>query len=415
MNALKRRLCGGTLLAALSVLGAAAKAEQITWWAPNWGEARANALVKEFEAGNPGITIKVESTVADGLQNRVLVALRSGSPPDLIDINQAWNVPFAANNQLLELNDFVAKNNVDLGDFLPTTITLSKVGDKLYGIPYRAESVALIYNKALYRQAGLDPEKPPQTLAELVEYSKKMTGKNASGRDQYGFGLIGGGEIQNMITRVVPFILMDGGAVVSPDGKKALVNEPPSVQAVEEYTDFYTKHGVAPPSTLQNDGLAVRRLFLTGTVAQYVGGQFDIGPIRAEQPNLELGIAVMPHPQGKPTVTLLGGWNFIVPQASKHHDATLAFLKFLIEPGHMGVYTDTFPARRSAMNLPRFQEPILAAFKEALNYAQPAPAIPAWVQIGQILYNNIQQVLLKVATPQQAMDTAAKQIQPLLK
>jgi multiple sugar transport system substrate-binding protein len=392
-----------------------ARAQEITWWAPNWGEARAKALAQEFQKANPGITVKIESTVADGLQNRVLVALRSGSPPDLIDINHAWNVPFAANNQLLELNDFVANNQIDLGDFLPATLAVSKVGDKLYGIPYRAESVALIYNRALYREAGLDPDQPPQTLAELVEVSKKLTRKNASGRDQYGFGLIGGGEIANMITRVVPYILMYGGAVVSQDGKTVLVNQKPAVDAVEEYTNFYTKYGVAPPSTLQNDGLAVRRLFLTGTVAQYVGGQFDIAPIRAESPNFDLGIAVMPHPEAKPTITLLGGWNFIVPQASKHHDATLALLKFLVQPDHMGFYTDTFPARRSAMNLPRFQDPILAAFKQALNYAQPAPAIPAWVQIGQIVYNNIQQVLLKVATPQQAMDTAAKQIQPLLK
>ncbi len=405
---------GITLAAAVLLVGQAAWAEQITWWAPNWGETRAEALVKQFEAANPGITVKIESTVADGLQNRVLVALRSGSPPDLIDINNSWNIPFAANNQLVDLTAFIAANKIDLGDFQPATLTTAKVGDKLYGVPYRAETVALFYNKAEYRAAGLDPDHPPATWAELVDVSKKLTHKNANGQSQYGFGLVGGGEVANMITRAVPFILMNGGQVVSDDGKKALINQPPAVQAIDEYTSYLVKYNVSPPSTLQNDGLALRRLFEAGTIAQYVSGQYDLPPLHSEAPTLEFGVGVMPHPEGKQTVTLLGGWNFIVPQAASHHDATLKFLAFLAQPQQMGFYTDTFPARKSALDLPRFQDPILAVFKQALQYAQPAPSIPAWVQIGQILYNNVQKVLLKSATPQQAMDTAAKQIQPLL-
>jgi multiple sugar transport system substrate-binding protein len=414
MTSLISKLGRGVLLGGTLLMAHGACAEQITWWAPNWGQARAEALVKQFEATNPNITVKIEITVADGLQNRVVVALRSGSPPDLIDINSSWNVPFAANHQLMDLGDFITKSHTDLADFLPATLAVSKVGDTLYGIPYRAETVGLIYNKAAYKAAGLDPAKPPQTWSELLDFSKQLTRKNANGQQQYGYGLVGGGEVANMVTRAVPYILMNGGSVVSEDGKTALLNQPPAVEAIDVYTSMLTKYGVSPPSTLQNDGLALRRLFLAGTIAQYVSGQYDIAPIRAEAPNFDLGVAVMPHPDGKQTATLLGGWSFIVPQASKHHDSTLTFLQFLIEPAQMGMYTDTFPARKSAFDLPRFQDPILAAFKDALQFAQPAPAIPAWVQIGQILYNNIQQVLLKVMTPQQAMDAATKQIQPLL-
>jgi len=409
-TALRSGVVAGIVLLGCHVAGA----QQITWWAPNWGEARAKALVNQFEAANPGITIRIESTVADGLQNRVLAALRSGSPPDLIDINNGWNIAFAQNGRLVDLSEFARNEKIDLNDFLPATLTTAKVGDKLYGLPYRAETVALYFNKAQYRAAGLDPAHPPQTWSELVDVSKKLTVKAPNGQQQYGFGLVGGGEVANMVTRAVPFIWMNGGNLVSENGKTALINQPPAVEAIQAYTDFLVKYNVSPPSTLQNDGLALRRLFDAGTIAQYVSGQYDIPALKAEAPNLDYGVAVMPHPEGKPTVTLLGGWNFIVPQAATHHDATLKFLAFLAQPAQMGMYTDTFPARQSAFKLPRFQDPNLAAFNDALQYARPAPPIPAWVQIGQILYNNIQKVLLKSATPQQAMDAAAKQIQPLL-
>ncbi len=123
---------------------------------------------------------------------------------------------------------------------------------------------------------------------------------------------------------------------------------------------------------------------------------------------------MFPHPKGKDTAGILSGWDFIVPADSAHHDATLKFVAFLMKPENQGFYTDTFPAAQSAMSMPRFQDPLLQPFKEALKYARPLPASPAWIRTTQIVYSSVQSIMLGQATPQAAMDSAAQQIDAAL-
>ena len=77
---------------------------------------------------------------------------------------------------------------------------------------------------------------------------------------------------------------MNGGDLISKDGKTAVVNKPKAVEAVKYWTDLYTKYHVSPPSTLQNDGTANRRLFVAKTVAMYQSGQYDLPPIKDRRP-----------------------------------------------------------------------------------------------------------------------------------
>ncbi len=408
------RVAAGLAVAAGALWAAGASAEEIVWWAPNWGATRAEELAKQFHAANPDITVKIEQTVADGLQNKVQVALRAGTPPDIIDINNGWNVPFAATGQVMALDERVKQDKVDLSDIVPGALGSATWKGKLYGMPFRVETHAMLYNKALFREAGLDPEQFPETWDALLAAAKKLTKVNAKGQQQYGYGLDGGGEVANMMTRALPFIWGNGGSILSEDETKAVLNQPAAVQAVTFYTDLFIKAGVAPPSTLQNDGLALRRLFTSGTIAMYASGQYDLPAIKSEAPSLELGVGKLPHPDGKPTVAVLAGWNFIIPAKTKHPDAAWKLVKFLSQPEQMGFYTDTYPARTSAMSQPRFQDPLLKGFRDMLPYGRTVPSNKAWVQIVQIFYDRVQSVLLKSATPQEAMDAAAKQIQALL-
>ena len=90
---------------------------------------------------------------------------------------------------------------------------------KLWAIPYRIETHGVIYNKDHFKEAGLDPDKPPKTWDELISAAKALT---KSGR--YGFGITGGGEVGNTLFRSLPFIWMNGGDIISPDLTKAVVN-----------------------------------------------------------------------------------------------------------------------------------------------------------------------------------------------
>jgi multiple sugar transport system substrate-binding protein len=390
--------------------GQVAFAGEIVWWTPNWGEARAKELVQKFEAANAGITVKMEVTVSDGLPTKILTALKSGSPPDLIEAQHGWVAPYAQADLVLPLDDVLQ----DKDDYIPAALKYDTWNDKLWGIPYRIETHGVIYNKGAFKAAGLDPEKPPQTWTELVDTAKKLTGKGANGQDQFGFAITGGGEFGNTVFRSLPFIWMNGGSIISDDMTKATVNSPEAVAAVKFYTDMLVTNKVSPPSTLQNDGTANRRLFIAETVAAYQSGQFDVPSIRKENAKIDVGVMTIPHPEGKDTAAILGGWSFIIPKDAKNADETKKFVQFLAQSDNMGFFTDTFPARKSAMELPRFQDPILTVFKQMLPFGRTLPQHKAWIQITQAYFDGIQRILTGEQDAQAAMDDAANDIQALL-
>jgi multiple sugar transport system substrate-binding protein len=401
----RKLLLGAASLVALAFSGGNAFAGDILWWTPNWGEPRARELAAKFEAANPDIKVNLEITVSDGLPARIQTALVSGSPPDLIEAQHGWVAPYAQAGLVLPLDDVLQ----DKDDYIPAALDYDMWDGKLWGIPYRIETHGVIYNRGKFKDAGLDPDKPPQTWTELVDAAKKLT----SG-EQFGFAITGGGEFGNTVFRSLPFIWMNGGSIISEDMTTATVNAPEAVEAVKFYTDMLVEHHVSPPSTLQNDGTANRRLFIAGTVAMYQSGQFDIGSIRKENADIDIGVMMIPHPEGKETAAIIGGWSFIIPKDAKNPEDTKKFVQFLAESDNMGFFTDTFPARVSAMELERFKDPILANFKAMLPFGRRVPPHKNWIPITQAYFDGVQRILVGDQNAQEAMDQAKEEIQALL-
>jgi multiple sugar transport system substrate-binding protein len=392
-------------LLASTALADVARAGEVVWWAPNWGEARARELATKFQAANPGITVKIEVTVSNGLPERVLTALRSGSSPDVIEVQHGWVNGYAQNDLVLPLDDVLK----DKEDYQKSAIGYVTWNGKAWAIPYRIETHGIIYNKDHFREAGLDPDKPLETWDDLMAAAKALT---KSGRS--GFGITGGGEVGNTIFRSLPFIWMNGGDILSADMTKAVVNQPAAVKAVEFYTGFY-KQGLAPKSTLENDGLALRRLFVAGTVSAYQSGQFDLPAIAKENPAIKLGAMPIPYPAGKNTAAILGGWSYVVPKTAKNPAEAKTLLAFLNSSENQAFYTDTFPARISSLKAARFQDPMLKPFADMLPHGRPVPVHKNWVKIVQTYFDGIQRILLGDQTAQASMDQTAEEIQALLK
>ncbi|MEF2070053.1 ABC transporter substrate-binding protein [Consotaella aegiceratis] len=413
MNRMHRRLSATAALAMGGFcLPVAATAGEVTWWAPNWEQPRVNQIIEDFQAEYPDIKVNLETTVAEGLQNKILVALQSGSPPDVIDSQNGWNIPFAAQGLLSPIDELMADKDLDWSDFLDSGLATTKYDGAVYGLPYRIESHAVIINRGMFRDAGLDPDNPPQTWDEFAEAAKALTKTREDGTEQYGFAITGGGEFGNTVYRSVPFLRMNGGGILDADGK-VVVNTSESVAGLKFYTDFYTDLKTSPPSTLENDGIANRQLFSAGAVAMYQSGQYDLATIHKENPDIETGSIMLPHPEGKDTTALLGGWNWIVPADAPNKEDAATLLAYLARPEVMGVYTDTFPARDSAMSQPRFQDPELKAFRDMLPYARAPWPVPNWTQMTQTYFTYVQEVLVGSMEPQEAMDAAAEEIEPL--
>jgi ABC-type glycerol-3-phosphate transport system substrate-binding protein len=415
---MKRHTIGLQVAAAAvaTMLTASSRADEVTWWVTEPGKAKAQALAAEFEKENPDTKLKLQFNPYGGLEGKVLIALKSGSPPDVIEVQTSWIPSYQATGALDDVGEVIA-GSVPLKDFVPATLQAASVGGKIYGLPFQAEALAMIYRKDLYRETGLDPERPPQTWEEMIEVSKKLTNTGPNGQRRYGYGIAGGGpEGQgNTLYRSLPYVWMNGGDILSPDMTKAVINSPEAVEAIKFYTDMYTTLKVAPPSTLENGGLELRRLFMAGTIAQYQGTPTELERFAQDAPNLDYGVAIMPHPKGKETSALLGGWAFIAPKAAKNKEGAAKLLKFLAKPERLAEYTRTFPTTTTAMNLPRFADPRLDAFKVMLSRARPQPPIGSWLEISSAYYKSIQEILIGGASVKESLDRAAKTIDAVLK
>ena len=392
-------------LSSLALSAGAASAGEITWWSPNFNIERAEELKAKFEADNPGITINLESTTTNGLPQRILTTLRSGSAPDIIDAQHPWVTGYAQNDLVIPLDDVLE----DRDDYNKAAIDYVTYDGKIYGIPYRIEAIAILCNRDHFVDAGLDPENPPETWAELLDAAQKLTHDGRS-----GFAITGGGEVGNTIFRSVPFIWENGGELISEDGTKAMVGEPAAVEAVKYWTDMYTEYGVSPSSTLENDGTANRRLFIAETVSCYQSGQFDIASIQKENPDIDILPIMMPRPENGEPAAILGGWSWVIPSSAENPDDAKTLIKWLAQPENMGYYTDTFPARVSAMDLPRFDDPMLKVFGQMLEYGRPLPNHPRWVQIAQAYFDGVQRILIGEQDAQESMEDASSDIQRLL-
>lgn len=402
---MKHLSLAATLSLAVSTLTlTAVQAGEVVWWTPNWGQARAEKLAADFMKANPDITIKMEITTSNGLPQRVLTALQSGAAPDIIEVQHGWVNGYAQSGLVLPLDDTIQ----DKDDYNKAAINYDTWDGKLWAIPYRIECVGVMFNIDDFTAAGLDPNNPPQTWDDWMAAAKALTKDG-----KYGMAITGGGEIGNTVTRSLPLIWMNGGDVLSADGKTAVINSPEAVAAIKFYTDFY-KNGYSPDSTLQNDGIANRNLFVAHKVSMYQTGQYDIAPIQQADASIKLGAMPTPHPAGKDTAGIIGGWSYVIPKDAKNPTDAKKFLQFLNTSDNMGYFTDTFPARVSSLKLDRFQDPLLKPFAAILPFGRPSPNNPHWVDISKAIFDGIQRILSGDQDPQASMDQANDEIQALL-
>jgi multiple sugar transport system substrate-binding protein len=394
---------------------AASPSGNVVWWSPNWDSPRDAELVKKFQEKNPNIKVDIQQTVGQGLENKILVALQSGSGPDVADVSVSWNLSFAKTGGLLALDSYVKESKLDVSDFFAANWTMSQYDGKQYGIPYRASSDGFIYNRKLFREAGLDPDKPPVTWDDVLAYAQKLT-KKVGDRKQFGWGLAGGGETNNFMAWFSTTVWSYGGEYFSPDFKTVTINQPPAVAGATFYNDLLNKYHVVQDSALQDDSTTILPLFANEVIAMYLSGVYAIAPARKQNPNIDMGFGIWPRKAGRDPSTNLGGWNVVIPKASKNPNAAWKLVSFIAEPEGMETLTDTFPARKSATKLPRFQNPDYRTFFENMLYSHPFPIqVANWPQMTGVVQKNVQSMLLGQKTPQQAMDTLADELTKLNK
>src|SRR3954469_22058136 len=157
----------------------------VTYW-EKWtgfeGEAM-DAVIDDFNAeevakarANPSYApIEVEKVTIASFEQKLLIAIAGGNPPDLAGNYSFAVAAYADHGALTELGPLLAKSGFDRSRYIDHFIQLGEYRGKTWALPIVPASTALVFNKRLFEQAGLDPEKPPTTIEELDAYAQKLT------------------------------------------------------------------------------------------------------------------------------------------------------------------------------------------------------------------------------------------------
>jgi multiple sugar transport system substrate-binding protein len=229
-------------------------------------------------------------------------------------------------NQLTDITDQI-KDWPELKDASPGHMTVATFNSRLFGVPLYADVSALFYNKDLFTKAGLDPNKPPTSLAEIRTYADKIS---ALGGDVKGYYLPGNCAGCNIFT-VGPLMWASGATIEAGKcGDEPLVGD--GVKQVDQWARDMVKAGNVHDGDRAETGATFHLQFGSGKVGMMGTGNFNITLARDQMKGHEFkfGISLLPGVEPGKTASFIGGDIVVIPKGSKRVDDSVAFMKFLL-------------------------------------------------------------------------------------
>jgi len=306
----------------------------VHFWARQATDGPAKALVKEFNATHKNLKIILHLTPPNDDTSQLATAIRAGSPPDVVGLNDIDVPTFSHENALMNLTRYV--NALPYKSALsPGHLALATIGSQYYGVPYLADLSVLWYNKKLFSEAGLNPNDPPTNYAEIVSDARKIS---ALGHGIYGFSFAGNCQGCLGFT-LLPSLWADGEHMISgPLGnQKAIVAGDAQLKTMlADYRTLWASKLVPLADQTQN-GLTWGVDFEQGKVGILPG---DYGIAAAFKPSLASDFADAPLPgvDGNSYSTFDGGDDFVIPAGASNPSGAWEFIKWALEPAQQAQY-----------------------------------------------------------------------------
>ena len=324
-------------------LGLAQEPATLSLWSRDDGQELTDSLVETWNSTHDN-QIEVTYIPAEQFVTKFATSVAGGAAPDIVSIDLIYTPAFTEAGQLTELTE-LAQSMPYFGDLSSSHVRLGTGSEgNIYALPFKAEGSVLLYNKDLFRAAGLDPDAPPTTWEEIYEAAKAIT---ALGDDTYGYYFSGACAGCNAFT-FMPLIWASGGDILSEDYSQPTLTDP----AVKEALEFYRRmweEGLIPESARVDAGSDFINAFTSGTIGMAGSGAFSIALLKNQYPDLDFGLAFLPGREGD-TSSFAGGDNIAIPTGSEHTEEAFEFIEWVLSDevqlevyaknGHLPVRTD---------------------------------------------------------------------------
>ena len=377
--------CGLGALVAASMLPtsqARAAGTSIKLWDGWTGADNTTALDKvtaAYNASQPGTQVDATAYDWDTLFSKWVISAATGHAPDVVLYHVTEIPEFARRGMTVPLDSRIGAMGIDLASLPPAAVKSVHFDDKLYAVPVDNHPLGMYFNTELVERAGLDPEKPPHTGEEFLEWAKKLTVNDAAGNTvQYGVDM----PLVWATARWFWFSLLyqNGGTFLDEHGRAAVDSEP-SRRALQFIVDLIAKHKVANPQV----GYIQGTQFGSKQVATRFVGPWEVNLRMAQK--MRFGTAPLPQIGATPAAWCNAHCLSLTKQPSDERmaggsDFIAWFARNFATPATtVGIIPLLPEARRSAEFTGSAQYPYYKAFEAELPYTVYEPAIPQYTAI----------------------------------
>lgn len=266
-----------------------------------------NDLCSKFTAKNPNITIKWLDVPIGEIEKKILTAATAGSMPDVVNLNIEFINKLAELGVMQNMDEALTKDQK--GQYFESVWKGSSYKNGVYALPWYLSTNVIAFNTELYKKAGLDPEKPPKNIDEIVKDSytiKEKTGKFGYTPSSYPI-----------------WFLQNGCEMVDAEKKVGKFNTPEGLKAMNLLKEMFDKDVISREVLM--DTKKPVDMYTSGESAYYITGPSLLKSIKDNAPDIYKATSVAPDilsSKGERHVSIM---NIAVPKASKNKDDAIKF------------------------------------------------------------------------------------------
>ncbi|GAA2952126.1 extracellular solute-binding protein [Streptomyces enissocaesilis] len=333
---------------------------------------------KEFEAKHPGVKVKVEKQQWNGIQEKLTTALSEDTPPDVVELGNTQTAGYAVTGGLADLSGDKADLGYDAWN--KGMVPAAELDGKLYAAPWYAASRVVVYDKKIFKKAGV---KPPQTRDEWVAGLEKIKKSDSKIQPLYLPG-------QSWYV-YAGFVWDEGGDLAARDGEqwKGSLSSPEAVTAMNFYKKLQS-FSSAPKDKDEATPQQSTDIVPKGGVASWIGLGWEAGGAIAaiEKAGDKADFGYFPVPgktADKPGSVFLGGSNLAVAERSQNKDLAKEWLALAAGKDQMTKYAKATAGALLPNNDAAQFEPEAGSFAEAMaksaSVGEVTPVTPGWANV----------------------------------
>lgn len=394
--------------------------EMVVWANPTGPEEEAfKELCRRFQASHPNVALRITGGV-DPI--RLIRAIVAGAPPDLAYLYGPQPVgPLAANHAVRPLDTYFRQAGFKETDFLPGAIAQGSYKGHIYALPTTRDSRALYWNRQCFRNAGLNPDHPPQTLSELMTMARKLTRRDAQGR------LV---QLGMLLPEGMHAFAIFGGGVSDMKTGKITANRPENIAALRWLVQLADMQGgyraISAFVAGFGSDVSTQNPLAIGKVAMKLDGEWASMHMDRYAPGADYKVGEIPYPDGRPDLKNMAwqdGDFMYIPNGSRHPEIAWEFIRWLQEPAQQKFYSTAFcnlPTIMALRNSPHFQQGprqlrvvgyIMSHIASNEQNAHFVPALPVSQMYESVLKDAFDRALFHDKTPEQALNDAQARVE----